>query len=253
MRESSARSPGSASPRRPAPLVRWSPLLQRRITRRAWLGASARAGVGAAGLALVGCGGDDDDEPADQSDQTDDQSDEQTDQGDQSQADAPDGDESAADPPDAPPTEPVEGGIAQLFGVTEEHDRWDPHRSRFQQTQGYFSLIYNRLVRPASVSQGVLEADLASLPEQPDAETYLFNIRPEARFWDDDITGGRAFTASDASFNILRQQSAIDAAGNPDLLFFRRDAWLQISAIETAIGRWLTAATSPSCSFGSMK
>ena len=243
MRESQGQSPGSASRQRPASSTRWSPLLQRRITRRAWLGASARAGVGAAGLALVGCGADDDEEAADQFDQAGDQSDAQTDQGDQAQAEAPDGDPSAADPPDAPPTDPVEGGIAQLFGVTEEHDRWDPHRSRFRQTQSYFSLIYNRLVRPASVSEGVLEPDLASLPEQPDAETYLFSIRPEARFWDDDLTAGRAFTASDASFNILRQQNAIDAAGNPDLLFFRRDAWLQISAIDTSEEQTLSLTT----------
>ena len=42
----------------------WTTLRQRKISRRTMLGASAKAGVGAAGLALVGCGGDDDDEPA---------------------------------------------------------------------------------------------------------------------------------------------------------------------------------------------
>ena len=39
----------------------WTALRQRKISRRAMLGASAKAGVGAAGLALVGCGDDDDD------------------------------------------------------------------------------------------------------------------------------------------------------------------------------------------------
>ncbi len=39
----------------------WTTLRQRKISRRTMLGASAKAGVGAAGLALVGCGGDDDD------------------------------------------------------------------------------------------------------------------------------------------------------------------------------------------------
>ena len=42
----------------------WNKIRSRQISRRAMLGASARAGVGAAGLALVGCGDDDDDEPA---------------------------------------------------------------------------------------------------------------------------------------------------------------------------------------------
>ncbi len=37
----------------------WTSLRQRKITRRTMLGASAKAGVGAAGLALVGCGDDD--------------------------------------------------------------------------------------------------------------------------------------------------------------------------------------------------
>ena len=42
----------------------WTTLHQRRISRRTMLSASARAGVGAAGLALVGCGDDDDDDDA---------------------------------------------------------------------------------------------------------------------------------------------------------------------------------------------
>ena len=39
----------------------WTALRQRKISRRTMLGASVKAGVGAAGLALVGCGDDDDD------------------------------------------------------------------------------------------------------------------------------------------------------------------------------------------------
>ena len=39
----------------------WTALRQRKISRRTMLGASAKAGVGVAGLALVGCGDDDDD------------------------------------------------------------------------------------------------------------------------------------------------------------------------------------------------
>ena len=40
----------------------WTSLRRRKISRRTMLGASAKAGVGAAGLALVGCGDDDDDD-----------------------------------------------------------------------------------------------------------------------------------------------------------------------------------------------
>ena len=42
----------------------WKRQSGRRLSRRTLLGASARAGVGAAGLALVGCGDDDDDDAA---------------------------------------------------------------------------------------------------------------------------------------------------------------------------------------------
>ena len=45
----------------------WTSLRQRKISRRTMLGASAKAGVGAAGLALVGCGDDDDDAAVDTS------------------------------------------------------------------------------------------------------------------------------------------------------------------------------------------
>ena len=40
----------------------WTTMRRRRISRRTMLGASAKAGVGVAGLALVGCGDDDDDD-----------------------------------------------------------------------------------------------------------------------------------------------------------------------------------------------
>ena len=48
----------------------WTRMRRRTMSRRAVLGASARAGVGAAGLALVGCGDDDDDQSVAQSQQT---------------------------------------------------------------------------------------------------------------------------------------------------------------------------------------
>ncbi len=42
----------------------WRPLVQQRISRRAMLKGAGKASVGAAGVALVGCGGDDDEEVA---------------------------------------------------------------------------------------------------------------------------------------------------------------------------------------------
>lgn len=42
----------------------WTPMQRKRLSRRQLLGTSAKVGVGAAGLALVGCGDDDDDDGA---------------------------------------------------------------------------------------------------------------------------------------------------------------------------------------------
>ena len=104
--------------------------------RRALLRASARAGVAAAGLALVGCGGEDDDEPPDDQAEADEQA------AAQAQADAQASDEQAAaqaqSTPDdavspeggegvaAPAAEPKPGGIARLFATTDNFDRFDP-------------------------------------------------------------------------------------------------------------------------------
>ena len=41
----------------------WQQIKRRKLTRRTLLSASAKAGVGAVGLALVGCGDDDDAAP----------------------------------------------------------------------------------------------------------------------------------------------------------------------------------------------
>jgi len=202
------------------------------------LRASARAGIGAAGLALVGCGGDDD-EPSDDEVADDQATDQATDQAaDQADDQADDQNDPAVDDPGdveiVPPTEPVRGGIAQLFGVTEEHDRFDPHRSRFQQSQTYFSLSYNRLLRPSTISDGAFEPDLAgNLPETPSEDTHIFSLNPEARFWVDDLTGGRRFTGEDVRFNIERQKAALDADGDPDLLFYRRDDWGKVLSIDS--------------------
>ena len=40
----------------------------------------------------------------------------------------------------------------------------------------------NHLIRWRSEEQGVMEADIASLPEMPDDETYVFRLDRGARF-----------------------------------------------------------------------
>ena len=199
----------------------WTALSGRRLSRRALLRASGRAGVGAAGLALVGCGGDDTETPEEQAEE-------------QAQAEEPEADAQAADDQASPqaqgqaeedasdsaegearsqPATPKPGGIAQLFGVTDEHDRWDPHRSRFRATQGFLNLMYSRLLRPDSVSRGTLEADLAGLPEMPDETSYLFQLNPAAVFWSAPPARGRAVTSEDVRLSFQRQIDGTNTGG----------------------------------------
>ena len=208
----------------------WTHLQRRRLSRRALLRAGGRAGVGAAGLALVGCGGDDDDTATDVLPGDDPNAPPAIDippSPDDGDDDQPDIDE----PDSGDPPEPKRGGIAHLFAATESHDRWDPHRSRFRQTQRFHSLMYNRLVRFDSVSAGTLESDLADLPEQPDEQLYIFTLRPEARFWDRSPTNGRAVTTEDIRFNIERQQDALNANGDPDTAFYRQSDYARTDSI----------------------
>ncbi len=209
---------------------RWS---RRRVSRRAVLRAGLVGGIGAAGLALVGCGGDDDaTAPPDVSASPDAPA----------AADATDQDSSVAAAHERPAT-PVAGGVAQLYSRHDLHDRWDPHRSRARQTQIFHSLMYNRLVRWDSISGGTLEGDLANLPEQPDAVTYIFRLRPEAKFWDQEPTRGRGVRADDIRINLERQIEGLDAADDPDPLFFRQGDYLRTADIAVQDLRTLTLRT----------
>ncbi len=208
-------------------------LRRRRLSRRSLLAASARAGVGASALALIGCSGDDESaQPLDQQQgvaagQTQQQAGSQAQQAQPDQQSAP-----AQQQADPPPSQPAPGGIIRLWLPVERHDRWDPHRSRYRYTQAMHSLMYNRLLRPASMRTGELEADLAALPETPDEITYVFTIEPNAVFWNLAPTDGRAVTAEDVRWNIERQRGALDAEGLSDWYFFRRGAYARTAEIE---------------------
>ena len=215
-----------------------NPLWQRRarrISRRALLAASARAGVGAAGLALVGCGGDDDpqaDLAAQQSAQ------ELSQQQVETQIEIADQQEQQSEPQaeeqsvPQTPTGPIPGGIARFWLGLGQIDLWDPHRARNRQAQAVISLMYNRLVRPVAAGLDELEADLCSLPETPDEQTYVFTLQPLARFWNRPPTNGRPVLADDIRFNVERQQIALDADSNPDVRFLRQPGYALTASVE---------------------
>ena len=177
----------------------WTRIRRQRLSRRALLSASARAGVGAAGLALVGCGDDDDDQAAQQ----------------QAAADA----DAADEPQDQPAQQdqPQQTTAASTGGVWKRGNTSTPNFVRIPlNTAGNNTAInqngglFNRLTRwsgPVGLKPDVgnmqrmtdpnfdPSPDLATSWEQPDGTTYIFNIREGVKWH-----SGRDFDASDVAF-----------------------------------------------------
>ena len=235
----------------------WQRMERSRMSRRALLRASGRAGVGAAGLALVGCGGDDDDDSVSQvaqqqrqqqqatqqqdqaqqqqqamqqqadQDQDADQAAQQADQQEQSAADAQDQQQQAA------VSNVVRGGDLRFSTPAATHDYFDPHRAVFGPTQFWMGFYMNYLIRWRNKEQGILEADVASLPEVPDEETYIFRVDQGATYWDQYPTeGGRLVTADDVRINFQRQIDAVDATGAEDGTFLGASSFQQTSSMD---------------------
>ena len=72
-------------------------------------------------------------------------------------------------------------------------------------------IAYSRVVRfryGADVPPGtfIVEPDLAAaMPEQPDKTTYIFKLRPEAKWQNIDPMNGRALKSEDLRFSYQRQ------------------------------------------------
>ncbi len=228
----------------------WQRMRRNRVSRRALLRASGRAGVGAAGLALVGCGDDDDDSVAQvvqqqqqqpqamqqqgqsqpqqqQAMQQEGDADQQADRADQQEDDEPE-QQVVSDGP-----QPQYGGIVRRASTIETHDYWDPHRGVFGPTQFMHSLLYNNLIRWKNKEKSEMEADIASLPENPDETTYIFNINPRARWHDAYPTeGGRNITAEDIVVNVDRNTAGVDSTGAEDGSFLGLSSWRKIASVE---------------------
>ncbi len=188
--------------------TRLAPRLSRRRFLEAALAAALGAGVGGLGLALAGCGGDDDATLNDASLPA-------------SGATRPDGQRRASI-----------GGRYRTPLALDSLDFFDIHRALLPQTQRFAALQQNRLVRYATPSTGELEADLATLPEIPDDETYIFELRRDVTWWDRFPMLGRPLTADDIRANIDRQIAGLDAAGREDPLFRRQRDYARTASLQ---------------------
>ena len=191
----------------------WSRMRRQRLSRRTLLGASARVGVGAAGLALVGCGDDDDDgqqaaaqrQPAQQAQQQQAMADQQAQQADQqAMQDQQDEQQQAVS---AAPSDLIVGGTrtAPFVGpYSGDPPTLDPYENLTYRTQIPSAFHYSKLIQAVTGAEGVdpintaeYEGDLAGLPEIPDDVTYIFTVRDDAYWHDVDPLNGRALTMDD--------------------------------------------------------
>lgn len=161
---------------------------RRTFNRRRMLGQTALAGFGATSLALVGCGGDDDDEPA---------------------ATADPGSSNGDSTPASSPTEsmqgPIRGGHVAL-PISGEPPDLDPSSTLAFGLHTNIAPVYSRLVRTVFPPEASGPADFTLMPdlaeswEQVDLQTYIFKLRPNATWHDVPPLNGRAVTADDIVF-----------------------------------------------------
>ncbi len=170
----------------------WDRYWAARRSRRGFLGGAATLSAGAAGLALVGCG-DDDDKP--------------------SATNTPSGGGATNTPaPAATPTpeDPLagvkRGGILKL-DATGDWASLDPYGSASFTAKGFASYVYSRLFK-YNAGPGVAKADLRpegdlaeSFEVTPDGLTWTIKLRDNIKFHDKAPVSGRAVTTDDILFS----------------------------------------------------
>ena len=187
----------------------WQRLRRNRMSRRSLLRASARAGVGAAGLALVGCGGDDDDDDAQQAAAETPQqaADQQAQQVDQQEQPAPQQQDQPAAQQTVSAGGPRRGGMLQHSWFEDPQGGFDPHIGiTGGDALGYWCHIYDRML--GFDDQARVIPMLASNVEIPDDVTYIFTMRPGAIFQD-----GAPVDANAVQLNMERIRDVEDLAG----------------------------------------
>ena len=222
-----------------------------RVSRRRFLGSAAAVGSGVAGLAVVGCGDDD------------------------AEVEPPDPDPTAtarpgetpdptatAEPGETPdptataqPTEPavrgpVDGSYYSSIGGPGGRTL-DLHRELFPTISKALSLAYSNLLIFDDPSAGTLKPDVAaSLPEQPDNQTYVFKLREGVKWQNKPPANGRLLTMDDIEWNIERQRSRLLADGTEAEDFFRyNQIYKQIESVdyidETTLSIRLSSPSAP--------
>ena len=215
----------------------WQRMRRRQLSRRALLGASARAGVGAAGLALVGCGDDDDDgqqaaAQVQQQDQQQQQAMQQQAQQQQAQQAAQQAAQQEGDDQDAAMQQqavsalPAPGaggtGVSPYVGLSSgDPPTLDPYENLTYRTQIGSAYHYAKLIREVEGAPGIspintaeISEDASRLPEVIDATTYVFNLREDVHWHDVEPLNGRQLVMDDIMYTYDRfREVSPNAAG----------------------------------------
>ena len=241
------------------------------------LGASAKAGVGAAGIALVGCGDDDDDdvvarvaEQADEQTQAQAQTEQAAEQQAEQAAEQADTDTNLSRPAREEEEEeeqaaeqavvaradmtPVDGGtiVQQSANVYETVDASLTVASPVIQV---LARIQSKLLRFSNPDSGELTGDLASAWETPDGQTVVMQLRDGVTWHAEGpgadhpaSTAGRALTAEDLAFNINRQKDGLlqDGTAGP---FGRKGYWSSIDSLDIDDGAMTMNLAGPDATF----
>ena len=166
----------------------WSRAMGRRLSRRDTIRGTALAGLGLAGAALVGCGGETEAEPSGGTPAA--------------AAGTP-----AAGATGAPAVsgEPVSGGTFNtnlLPGFSYQH--LDPHAAVW--TANFTAWTHSQLVRmdvsSFEQSEWELVPDAAASWEEPDSTTYVFHLQENLNFHDMPPADGRAATSEDVKWMV---------------------------------------------------
>jgi len=186
----------------------WQRMRRNKMSRRSLLRASARAGVGAAGLALVGCGDDDDDaqqtaaqvEQAQPQEQQTAAADQQAQQ--QEQQAAPAQDQQEQQQATVAQAQAASGpAIAPIWraGVHLNTTSLDPHMGSSGTDAYFFQPFHDYLVMHDTENNQRGDISLAESWEFPDNTTIIFSLRDGVSFHN-----GDPFTSEDVRLNLER-------------------------------------------------
>lgn len=186
-----------------------------RLSRRRFVGGAAATGVGAAGLALVGCGDDDDDTVDPTSAPAEDTA--TTAPGEPTNTPAP---EATATPADTSGRQT--GGFARFTSANNTYDTFDADRSRFTPFAVLIAYTMQGIVQYKNFDTAELEGGFAESWEQADDTHLIFKRRPQ-KWADRPPVNGRETTSDDMAQWILRNQAGVLLDGTEDPNFYRKD------------------------------